>query len=134
MPILYSCNGKNIPPGLYWQNPPPNTKSYILFFYSPDTPQGIFYNWVVFNIPGATTALPEGENLPEDSIEATNSAGDNIYRGPCPPDSYVHHYIFDLYALDTVLNISENATASDVLNAAHHHILKQTTLDSIFTH
>lgn len=134
IPKIYSCDGKNIPPGLYWENAPADTKSFIILFYSPDTPQGTFYNWIVFNIPGTTTALPEDESLPTSSIAGVNTAGDNIYRGPCPPDSYLHHYIFDIYALDTVLDLSENAEGNDVLAAAHHHILKQARLDGIFSH
>src|SRR5437879_1749310 len=106
IPVVYSCNGKNISPPLSWSNPPANTKSFALTFFSPDpTIKPVFYHWVLYNIPSNVRSLPQGGDLPDGTLAGNNSFGEASYAGPCPPDSLLHHYIFMLYALDTKLNL-----------------------------
>jgi Raf kinase inhibitor-like YbhB/YbcL family protein len=136
IPILYTCNGKNISPDLSWTNAPANTKSFALILSCPDAPVGLFYNWVVFNIPENTTTLAQSDkdNFPEEAVIGNNSIGDAIYRGPCPPDADLHHYVFTLYALDISLDLAQGSEADDVYNAMKHHILKEAQLTGLYSH
>jgi Raf kinase inhibitor-like YbhB/YbcL family protein len=48
------------------------------------------------------------------------------YDGPCPPwnDSIVHHYFFEVFALDVeTLNLKGNFNGQDALQAMKGHIL-----------
>lgn len=135
IPSLYTCNGKNIPPALSWSNPPKNTQSYILTFTSPDSPFGLNYLWVLYNIPANIKSLEEGgDNLPDGTIVGKNDMADSSYIGPCPPDTLLHPYIFTLYALDTVLDLSADANVDKVLDHVKHHVLEQAQLIGVFNH
>jgi len=79
-------------------------------------------HWVIWNIPGTATKLAEnvatGATLPDGSHQANNIAGQPKYMGPAPPAGHpYHHYIFQLYALNAVLDLPATATRSDVEKA-----------------
>jgi Raf kinase inhibitor-like YbhB/YbcL family protein len=102
IPVKYSRRGDDASPPLTWQNPPKGTKSYVLTVKDPDAPAGMFTHWVIFNIPGKLTGLPEGvpkEKMLENGAEqGRNDFGSIGYGGPDPPAT--HRYIFTLTALD----------------------------------
>ncbi len=93
------CSGKNLAPTVRWFNVPAGTKSFALTINDVDAPfAGGFHHWIVYNIPGAVTALAGHGKNP--FSEGTNSYGTIGYGGPCPPPTFqVHHYIFTVYAL-----------------------------------
>ena len=49
----------------------------------------------------------------------------------CPP-GFVHHYNFDLYALDTKLPLDTNASRADVESAMAGHIVGKAVLETRF--
>ncbi len=51
IPYKYTCDGDDISPALAWNNPPANTKSFVLIMDDPDAPMGTWDHWLVFNIP-----------------------------------------------------------------------------------
>ncbi len=137
IPVLYTCNGKNLSPPLEWKNAPTNTRSFALILSCPDAGGEAFYNWVIYNIPSNVRELAEGANngnLPAGTLVGDNGIGDAIYRGPCPPDDLKLHYIFTLYALDKKLNLFSEADIGEVFAAMRGHILKQAELRIEFNH
>lgn len=136
IPTLYTCNGKNISPPLAWDNPPAKTQSFILTLSSPGWSFGQVYLWVLFNIPPETKQLIEGASgdLPIGTVVGSNYAYDADYFGPCPPDNNVHKYIFTIYAVDTMLDLSEGADIDDILAKSKRHILSHTQLTGTFSH
>lgn len=134
MPVLYTCDGKNISPDLSWTNLPPNTQSIAIIFSDKDAPGGIFYHWVIYNIPSNITSLIQGvTTLPEGSIMGKNSWGNTQYNGPCPPKGSLHHYTFTLYALDTKLTSATEIDAPTLLKMMQGHILGQFNLKTAYT-
>ncbi|HET9875136.1 MAG TPA: YbhB/YbcL family Raf kinase inhibitor-like protein [Mycobacterium sp.] len=106
IPAEYSCDGRNVPPPLHWQNVPPGAESLALVVDDPDAPAGLYVHWVVTGIPPATTAIVDGA-LPDTAVVSLNSAGKAEYLGPCPPvGTGVHHYRFQLYALSGPLTLA----------------------------
>lgn len=135
IPTLFTCDGKNISPELDWSGAPKNTASYALLVSDPDAPSGIFYHWVVFNIPKTTSSILEGESHFIHPITvAKNSWNNTVYKGPCPPKGSRHQYIFSLFALDTTLNINADADAAAVKQAMQNHVLDETELKASFGH
>jgi len=62
---VFGCKGGNISPSLSWSGAPSDTKSFAITVYDPDAPTGSgFWHWVMFNIPAATTSLPQGAGAP----------------------------------------------------------------------
>jgi Raf kinase inhibitor-like YbhB/YbcL family protein len=106
IPNEYSCGGRNVPPPLHWQNVPPAAESLAVVVDDPDAPGGLYVHWVVTGIPPSTTEIGGGL-LPETAVVSLNSADTAEYFGPCPPEGTgVHHYRFQLYALNKPLMLA----------------------------
>lgn len=94
--------------------------------HDPDAPGGDFTHWTLWNISPATTDLPEGI-APAGTVQGVTSFGTTGYGGPCPP-SGTHRYTFDLFALDTLLDLPEGAQRQEVEAAMQGHVIGQTRL------
>lgn len=134
IPNTYACDGANISPSLSWTNIPLNTKSFALIVDDPDAEEKVWVHWLIFNIPATVTSLPEGANT--NFISGVTDFyymrhGVWQYVGPCPPKG-VHHYHFTLYALDIMLNLSEQATKEDVIKAMQGHVLGQAEVIGLY--
>lgn len=130
IPQEFTCDGQDTSPRLVFSDIPENAVSLALVLHDPDAPAGDWVHWLVWNISPKTTSIDEGE-VPPEAIEGTTSAGSQGYHGPCPP-SGTHHYIFDLYALDTSLKLPAQATVADLKTAMTNHILGQASLTGIY--
>lgn len=131
IPMQYSCKGSNIPPKLTWKNPPPNTQSFALIMNDPDAPNGNVIHWIVFNLPSNTKALDPKLALPIEAVTGLNSYNNSGYKSPCPPTGQ-HRYFFRLYALDTVLQLSDRAQYDAVMDAMQRHVLGQAVLIGLY--
>lgn len=133
IPAQYTCNGNNSVPPLMWNKIPMNTQAFAITLTDPDAPAAVWTHWVIYNIPAEVINIQDGmQTPPKGSVVMNNSWQHRKYDGPCPP-SGTHHYIFNLYALDTKLNISSQSNRQDLENAMHNHILAQTTLVGKFS-
>src|SRR5215208_4160856 len=63
-------------------------------------------------------------DLTSGAEQGLHGAGTIGYRGPCPP-SGTHRYIFEIYALDTKLDLGGGATAQRLSDAMDGHILAE---------
>jgi Raf kinase inhibitor-like YbhB/YbcL family protein len=118
IPSNYTCDGANTSPPLAFDAVPAGAKSLALVVDDPDAPGGTFDHWVVWNIPGNTRAIAEGQS--PQGVSGKNGFGKNGYGGPCPP-SGEHRYQFKLYALDTTLSLPPSASKADLENAMNGH-------------
>jgi len=128
MPKKFTCQGDDINPSLIIEDVPKEAKSLALIMDDPDAPKRVFVHWVMFNIP-IVSKIDENSAL---GIEGMNTAEKKGYMGPCPP-SGVHRYFFKLYALDSMLDLDENATKVDLEKAMQQHILAQAELIGLYT-
>ena len=122
-----------ISPKLDWTNVPMATVTFALLMHDPD----VVFNrsietdvthWIVWNIPGASRGLPENvpptAQMPDGMIQGKNQGNVVGYRGPgAPAAGPHHHYTFELYALDTKLDLGPDATRADVIKALNGHVL-----------
>jgi len=126
IPSKYTCDAgqQNPSPALTWKDAPAGTKSFALVLHDPDAPlQGGFTHWVLFDIPAATTSLPEGFQPGSVGVSGNSGFRRAGYGGPCPP-SGTHHYHFTLTALDVpTLGLQQGATKADVEKAMQGHVL-----------
>ncbi|HNQ78500.1 MAG TPA: YbhB/YbcL family Raf kinase inhibitor-like protein [Acidobacteriota bacterium] len=132
IPKVYSCEGVDLSPELEWTGFPTGTKSFALICDDPDAPMGTWVHWVIYNIPVDCTSLPRGvqkkARLENGSLQGLNSWPKTGYNGPCPPPGKPHRYFFRLYALDSVLDLKENATKEELLKAVKGRILAEAEL------
>ena len=134
IPTIYTCYGRGLTPPLIWHQAPAGTRSFALIIDDPDAPHGRFTHWILFNLPGSLTALPDSDNIHSESVPGRNSKGEASYFPPCPPPrSGTHHYHFQLYALDRLLPLSYGAKKQQVMAAMSGHILAHATLVATVT-
>ena len=128
IPVVYTAQGNNISPPLTWAQAPEDTVSFVLLCEDPDAIGGTFDHWILYNIPASFKSLPKNFSpLSTDIRSGLNSLGKKGYEGPNPPLG-THRYIFTLYALDILLDLTEGVRKEDVLQAMQAHILAQSTL------
>ena len=123
------------PPRSNWANVPPGTAELRAAHARSQTWRAMAARKIrctgcVWGIPGSATGLPEnvpkGADRPDGSHRI--SASGPVYRGPgAPATGPVHHYTFELFALDTKLDVPVGAdawvTRAAVWKAMEGHVL-----------
>src|SRR5215831_4910976 len=135
--------GEGTSPAMNWANAPAGTQSFFLHMHDLDLARNKTTDdqahWVVWNIPATATGLPEGvakgAQLPDGSYQI--SATGQMYRGPgAPANGPMHHYMFEVFALDTKLDVQPSADAFDtrtnVVKAMQGHILGKAVYGGLF--
>ncbi len=147
VPLKYGCDvaqgAPMVSPELTWTNTPKGTVSFVLIMHDTDAnPQKAILDvthWTVFNISGSATSLSEGvapdAAVGDGGMQGKNIRGANGYQAPCPPKGGPpHHYIFELYALDTKLDLPAGAPRVDILKAMDGHIIGKSSYVGKFHH
>lgn len=138
IPDKFTQASKQVPmsPELSWTGVPDGTKSFALILDDPDTAMGRTTNevlhWAAFNLPGTMRDLPADvpptPKLPDGTIQVNNTGKQPGYMGPGAGCCVYHHYTFQLYALDTMLNLGPDATRAQILHAMDGHVLAKAVL------
>ena len=137
------ATGEGLSPAITWTNTPAGTQSFVLNMHDMEVVRNKTSDdqahWVVWNIPAASTGLPEG--VPKGSQLADGSyqisATGTMYRGPgAAATGPLHHYVFEIYALDIKLDVQPTAdafeTRTNVLKAMQGHILGKAVYGGLF--
>ena len=119
-----------VSPALAWKAVA-GAKSYAVIMEDPDAkPVTPFVHWVMWNIPADTTSIPEGVQEqarlsdPDGVLQGRTTRGAPGYYGPKPPvGEAAHRYHFQVYALDTMLDVPFGADRDQVLQAMQGHVL-----------
>lgn len=133
VPNKYSQADPNpVSPPLQWSHVPAGTVTFVLLMHDPDTALmkklDDVTHWMAFNIPGTATSLPENvpptAQLPDGTIQIKNLRGNVGFMGSgAGAAGPYHHYTWELFALDTKLDLGPDATRAEVLKAIDGHIL-----------
>src|SRR6202166_5200959 len=149
VPVKYSqaapgvATGEGLSPAISWANVPAGTQSFFLNMHDMDLARNKTTDdqahWVVWNIPATATGFPEGvpkgSQMPDGSYQI--SATGPMYRGPgAGANDPFHHYVFEIYALDTKLDVKPTADAFEtrtmVMKAIQGHILMKAVYGALF--
>jgi Raf kinase inhibitor-like YbhB/YbcL family protein len=125
LPETFTQNGKNVSPPLTWSAGPKGTQSYVVLVedLGVNRPEPISH-WVIYDIPASVHALPQDVSPDakpktpagaEQGLNIRKSAG---YLGPKPPMGVTHPYHFEVFALDTKLDLDPAATDRKAVVAA----------------
>jgi hypothetical protein len=97
IPRRHTCEGEDVSPAMAWSGAPAETRGFVLIVDDPDAPAGTWNHWLLYDIPAATQALPEGGSA---GRSGTNDFGRSGYGGPCPPRGHgPHRYFFKIFAM-----------------------------------
>ena len=135
IPRVYTCDGKDVSPGLFWTGVPERAVSLALIVNDPDAPRGNWVHWVLFDMPASRRDLSE-QVPPREMVEGGGTHGLNDFGklgwgGPCPPTG-THRYVFTLYALGVTLELEPRATRDEVLKAMEGHVLGVARLTGVY--
>ena len=135
--------GEGTSPAIGWANAPAGTRSFVLNMRDLDVARNRTTedqaHWVVWNIPASSTGLPEG--VPRGSQLADGSyqisVTGPVYRGPgAAATGPRHHYMFEIYALDTMLEVQPTQdafeTRATVMRAMQGHVLGKAVYGGLF--
>lgn len=143
IPAKYTQAGEQVSPALTWTNTPAGTVTFVLHMLDPDVARNkttdTQVHWLVWNIPASVTSLPEGVPAGAERPDGSRqiSASGPQYRGPgAPATGPLHHYTFEIYALDTKLAVAGTAdafeTRAEVMKAMQGHILGKAVYVGLF--
>ena len=135
IPRKHTGEGEDVSPALAWSQVPDGTRSFALVCHDPDAPlvasgEYGFTHWLAYNIPawvpGVPESIPPSEHVyqPVEMMQGKNSSLKVGYAGCAPPkgDSE-HHYHFQLFALDRVLDLEAGAGRSALVRAMSDHVI-----------
>jgi Raf kinase inhibitor-like YbhB/YbcL family protein len=139
IPAKYSEYADGVAPPLSW-SAVANAKSYVVITEDPDAkPVTPVVHWLAWNIPAAATSLPEGLQEqprltePDGLLQGRTTHGSTGWRGPQPPvGDPPHHYHFQVYALDRMLDVPWGADRDTLLAAMQGHVLAKGELVGIY--
>ena len=112
IPAKYTQVGDQVSPPLTWSNVPDGVTSFVLVAHDLDAAAGNgtddILHWMLWNIPGTARSIsegvPQGSQLPDGTRQI--SASGPYYRGPgAPAQGPAHHYVFELFALDSPIDV-----------------------------
>ncbi len=117
-------------PSVRWSNVPPDTRELVLLCEDPDAPMPKpFVHWIVYGLGPEARSLPEG--LPPTGApleggvqQGRNSMRSDGYLGPMPPPGHgVHHYHFQLFALNARLDLEAPVDRDQLVAEMRDHVL-----------
>jgi Raf kinase inhibitor-like YbhB/YbcL family protein len=137
--LRHTAYGDNLSPPLRW-TPIEGAGAYAIVLEDPDAPRETpFVHWLIWNIPGEATSLPEGvpNNAelvsPQGARQGRNDNGSEGYFGPHPPAGHgVHHYHIQIFALDGPLGLHAGADLRTLTNAMKGRVLADGELIGTF--
>ena len=124
IPPPYTQAGEDMSPPLQWTGAPEGVVSYALVVHDVDAAAGNgtedLLHWLVWNIPAAVTSFhehsPSMSQLPDGTRQI--SASGPQYRGPgAAATGPLHHYTFEVYALDAKIDVAASTAAQPVTAA-----------------
>lgn len=130
--------GANISPALTWSAPPTGTAELVLIVQDPDVPVGKpATHALTVGIDAELGGLPEnGLSHPSPIVglrHGKGALGKRGWAGPMPPRSHgPHSYVFQLFALDERVELSEHFTLGDALAAMAGHVIGRARLDGTY--
>lgn len=135
IPQVHTCEGEDVSPALSWSGAPAGTQSLALIVEDPDAPDPrapkmVFSHWVLYNLPAASTGLPQGvreADLPAGTLPGVSDYKKTGWGGPCPPIGR-HRYYFKLHALSVRLPDLGLPTRQLLEKALEGHVLASAVL------
>jgi Raf kinase inhibitor-like YbhB/YbcL family protein len=123
LPQRCTVDGEGVAPPLRFSKAPPATKSLVLICEDPDAPMPEpFVHWLVYGI------APELQLLDKTTLSGVRQGENSKLRtgflpSAPPPGHGVHHYHFQLFALDAPLGLDRGAGRSKLFEAMLGHVI-----------
>ncbi len=129
IPSKYTADEEGVSPPIGWIGVPTDAQAVVLLVEDADSPTlEPFVHAIVWDLPGADAALPEGA-LTSKQDERNEAMGQNsffnaTYLPPDPPPGHgTHRYVFQVFALDVVPRFESPPGRAALLDCMRGHVL-----------
>lgn len=121
LPRTATVEGGGLPVPIQWSSAPEGAQGLALVCEDPDAPlPEPFVHWLVAAIPPDAHAVGSGSSF----VEGKNSTRQVGFTPAAPPHGHgVHHYHFQVFALDVRLDLEPGFDRSELLDAMDGHVL-----------
>jgi Raf kinase inhibitor-like YbhB/YbcL family protein len=119
IPTALTCDGAGTPPTIAWRAATAGAVELVFVVEDPDA-DDTFTHWTAYGLTAATGSglAPDGR-FPTGVKEGRNSAGEDGWTPPCPPEGDdPHRYVFSMYALPKASGLEAGADPEAVEAAA----------------
>ena len=130
IPARFTADGDKLSPPLAWTGVPERAKGVVLVIEDPDAPAPApLVHTLAFALPGHDGELAEGALKSPGSGGEAVSLGRNSFLGaaylpPDPPPGHgPHRYCFQVFALDTPLELHGSPIRTQVAHAMKGHVV-----------
>ena len=139
LPTRYTADGEGLSPPIDWRGVPPNAEAVVLLIEDPDspTPQP-FVHAIVWDLPGSDASLPEGALPRAGDPEPKQALGRSSYLSPTwtppdpPPGHGQHRYVFQVFALNSVLRFDSPPSRSSLFEKIRNHVIAKGLLIGVY--
>lgn len=123
LPLSSTIDGEGAPPVVRWSGVPAAAQSIALVCEDSDAPlPRPFVQWLVWGIPVTATRLDPWEL--DGLREGKNSTMRRGFAPAAPaPGHGVHHYHFQIFALDEPIDVGDGAGRSSLMHAMRGHVV-----------
>jgi len=123
LPISCTIDGVGAPPALNFAGVPAATQGLVILAEDPDAPLlEPFVHWLVYGIPSKASDV-DAQTQHQYRL-GTNGKSELGYTPAAPPPGHgVHHYHFQVFALDVALEFGDGEERQAVLAAMTDHVL-----------
>jgi Raf kinase inhibitor-like YbhB/YbcL family protein len=125
----YTCDGAGDEPVVRAGGVPAGADELVLVVSDPDAPGGTFVHLTRYGLePGGDGSVDHGGR------EGRNSAGDDGWTPPCPPDGDGRHrYVWSVYALRDPTGLPAGAAPAEVTKALDTGLLASGTITATYS-
>jgi Raf kinase inhibitor-like YbhB/YbcL family protein len=127
-PPTHTCDGGNLSPRLTLKGL--NASSVAVMIFNPfEKSCCSFTPWIVWNIPPVQQippGIPPGGRVtsPIPAVQGITDYGTIGYTGPCPPHGQMIRYLFRVYGLDAMLDLTAGSNKHELITAMKGHVIQ----------
>jgi Raf kinase inhibitor-like YbhB/YbcL family protein len=123
LPVACTVDGAGAPPPIEFHGVPREATSIVLICEDPDAPiPEPYVHWLVYGVPGSAGRIDMHSQV--GYRQGLNSKLDRGYTPAAPPPGHgLHHYHFQVFALDHGLALEAGAGRGDVIDAMQGHVI-----------
>jgi Raf kinase inhibitor-like YbhB/YbcL family protein len=123
LPVSCTADGVGLPPPIGWDGVPEGAESIVVICEDPDAPlPKPFVHWIVYGIPATARSIDADSSTTWKVGE--NSRLSSTFAPVAPPPGHgVHHYHFQVFALDRVLDLPPGLGRHAIVEQMTDHVV-----------
>ena len=123
LPISCTADGVGAAPPLGFHGVPESARSLVVLCEDPDAPLlEPFLHWLVYGVPADVAGIDAQTQHAYHSGKNSKS-GTGFTPAAPPPGHGVHNYHFQVFALDTTIELADGAERDDVVKLMKGHVV-----------